>query len=219
MRTRRFCTCIAAVTVIALTTIRAEAQTTWFVDDDDLAGVRDGTSWETAFEFLQDGLTAAQAGDTVRIAKGKYHPDDDDDQPGPPGSTHTPGDRDASFVIEVGRIIEGGYIGNNTLGIDPDTQIPSIYETVLSGDLNDDDDLTLGLEQANRQENSRNVVRTDGASILTETKLRGVTIRDGHLTVPFGIFDGGGSGMRIRLDDDLTIEECTFRRNWTSQNG
>jgi len=111
-------------------------QTTWYVDDDALSGTRDGTSWTTAYQFLQDALTAAQPFDIVHMAEGNYHPDDDDDIP---ASTHTTGDTSVSFILLDRVEIKGGFIGNNTLGIDPNTRDWDAHKTILSGDLNDND--------------------------------------------------------------------------------
>ena len=83
------------------------AQTTWFVDANaNVPGPRDGTSWDRAYEFLQDALdpTVAQPGDTIRIADGTYHPDDTAANP-------ATGNRNASFVLLAHVIIEGGYAG------------------------------------------------------------------------------------------------------------
>jgi len=43
--------------------------------DDDASAPGDGTSWATAYRFLQDALAVAQAGDAIRVARGLYTPD------------------------------------------------------------------------------------------------------------------------------------------------
>jgi len=44
--------------------------------DEDATGTYDGASWENAYNFLQDALMFAGAGDEIRVAHGVYKPDD-----------------------------------------------------------------------------------------------------------------------------------------------
>ena len=70
--------CLSAILAIVVAA-PIGAQTTWFVDENSTVSppaLRDGLSWSTPFEFLQDGLAVAQADDTIRVADGDYHPDD-----------------------------------------------------------------------------------------------------------------------------------------------
>lgn len=139
----------------------------------------DGSTWSNAFKYLQDAITAAQEGDTIRIAGGLYHPDDDDDIP---QSQYTPGDRDASFVMRFGVVIRGGY-GDLANPSNPDLRDTTTYVTILSGDLEDNDNPNEGLEHSSRGENSKSVVKggdpsqdpLDGTSVLD-----GVTVTAGH---------------------------------------
>lgn len=98
------------------------AQTVVFVDGDATGPVHDGTSWCTAFTDLQDALTPAAAGTEIRVADGTY-------KPGP--------DRASSFRLKTGVAVLGGFAGCGAL--DPDLRDLSIYESVLSGDLDGDD--------------------------------------------------------------------------------
>ncbi|MCP4451474.1 MAG: hypothetical protein GY809_08435, partial [Planctomycetes bacterium] len=110
------------------------ANTVIYVDDDAPLG-GDGKSWQTAYRYLQDGLSVAaamveqEAPDAgtgggpvrksltiaklvvdpcsveIRVAQGIYVPDCNEDFP--EGSGH----RDASFELASGMVFKGGYAG------------------------------------------------------------------------------------------------------------
>lgn len=50
-----------------------QGQTTWYVDDDAPLG-GDGTSWDTAYKYLQDALADAVERDEIRAADGEARP-------------------------------------------------------------------------------------------------------------------------------------------------
>ena len=115
-----------------------------YVDDDAQPG-GDGSTWESAFMYLQDALAIATDADEIRIAQGTYRPDD---------SEHghaTPGDRSATFELVVGAEVYGGYRGcpgGDCLSGDPDERDTALYATILSGDLAGDDGPSLLRELA-----------------------------------------------------------------------
>jgi len=85
----------------------------------------DGSSWMRAYPSLQDGLAAAQPGDTIRVADGTYEPDN--------GAGITSGDRAASFEIPDNVTVLCGYAGYGAPN--PDARNVDDYPVVLSGDL------------------------------------------------------------------------------------
>ena len=94
-----------------------------YVDADATAG-GDGSSWASAFNYLQDALdqTVASQGDEVWIAEGTYFPDD--------GASVTVGDRTASFTLKDGVALYGGFVGTETSLVERDWDT---YVTTLSG--------------------------------------------------------------------------------------
>ncbi|MBN2592228.1 MAG: hypothetical protein JXA81_01885, partial [Sedimentisphaerales bacterium] len=103
--------------------------------NDDAAGANDGTSWINAYIYLQDALDDAKNSEKpveIRVAQGIYKPDQ--------GANLTPGDREATFRLINGVTLKGGYAGVNE--VDRNLRDIQRFETTLSGDLNDDDDLT-----------------------------------------------------------------------------
>ena len=81
---------------------------TLYVDDDAPPG-GDGSSWQSAFGYLQNALAYAadpvNAVTEIRIAQGLYKPDQG--EPGLPG-TPTAGDRNATFTLPAGIALRGG---------------------------------------------------------------------------------------------------------------
>ncbi|HLB75271.1 MAG TPA: lamin tail domain-containing protein, partial [Sedimentisphaerales bacterium] len=49
--------------------------------DADAAGDNNGSTWQDAFNYLQDALSAARLGDEIWVAQGVYKPDQDTDNP------------------------------------------------------------------------------------------------------------------------------------------
>jgi len=56
--------------VLACSTVHGA---TWYVDQDNVSGIEDGTSWSTAFTAIQQAIDAAAASaDTIAVAPGEY---------------------------------------------------------------------------------------------------------------------------------------------------
>ncbi|MEE8458731.1 MAG: choice-of-anchor Q domain-containing protein [Phycisphaerales bacterium] len=177
--------------------------------DDDASAAGDGSTWATAYRFLQDALIfASNPGNGVtiiRVAQGTYVPDRDEANAGGTG------DRETSFDLLDGVAIEGGYAGIGTP--DPDARDIVGNETILSGDLLGDD----GPDFTNNDENSHHVV----SAVLVDTTalLDGVTITAGNA-------DGGlvgsplrdGAGIWIVVGTPV-IKTCTIRENRATFGG
>lgn len=175
--------------VLALSTGWATADQVRYVDAAAAEG-GDGTSWVTAYRYLQDALTeAAGSGGSIteiRMGPGTYTPDR--------GAGHTPGDRDATFPLLDGVTIKGGYGGLSVPAADH--RDLDLFITTLSGDLaGDDASLFLNME-----ENSRRVLtgsNTDPAAVLD-----GVIIAASH----------DGAGVHIH-SGNLQLVNCVIRHN------
>jgi hypothetical protein len=168
-----------------------------FVDDSAVGGANNGTSWEDAFVDLQSALAIAKAGDEIRVGQGLYKP------------TTPGGFREASFHLVNGTTLQGGYAGVGAA--DPDANDPTLYETILSGDLNGDD----GPHFTNYTENSYHVARAN--NLGSGTRLAGVTMSHGSAAGTLvdcsstNLYSAGG-GMRC-TDSTLTIEDCLIEHN------
>jgi hypothetical protein len=192
--------------------------------DDDVAGANDGTSWENAYIYLQDALAAAIGGDEIRVAQGIYKPD--------LGGGNTPGDREATFQLINDVILKGGFAGANQPSIGrpnpPNRRDVEVYETILSGDLNDDDVDVANPEdlkdEPTRAENSYHVLTGD---LTDETAvLDGITITSGNANGPqlgdeypdkYRLQSGGG--MYNDILSSPTLTNCTFSGNSAEWSG
>ncbi|MCP3902588.1 MAG: hypothetical protein GY715_03045 [Planctomycetes bacterium] len=171
-----------------------------YVDDGAPAG-GDGTSWGTAFTYLQDALTAAAPGSGVceiRVARGTYVPDRDAVNP-----TGT-GDRLLSFQLINDVTLKGGYAGVGAS--DPDARDLVANESILSGDLAGDD----GPNFAGNAENARHV--TNASANASSAVLDGFTITGGNGTGTNTNPDRFGAGMLCQAGSP-TVRDCLFVAN------
>jgi predicted outer membrane repeat protein len=171
--------------------------------DDDANGLNDGASWENAYKFLQDALADANSSAKpveIRVAQGVYTPDSNSVEPN--GS----GKRGATFQLINGVTLKGGYGGFGQP--EPNERDVGKYETILSGDLDDDDRPDF----ANNSENSYHVVtgyQTNTMDITTEV-FDGFTITGGNANGPSYPNNQGGGML---CNSNTTVRNCTFTGN------
>lgn len=157
-------------------------------------GANTGGSWANAYTDLQDALAIALRGHEIWVAAGTY-------KPAGPG-----GDRTASFQLNSGVELCGGFAGNETQREQRD---PQKNETILSGDLNGDD----GPGFANNDENSYHVVVGSGCD--SSAILDGFRIARGNANGE-GADDGGGLFSK---GGSPTIRNCMFIGNTAGDDG
>lgn len=171
-----------------------------FSDRNATASPHNGSSWCNAYLTLQDALAVAAPNTIIMVAEGVYHPDRGGDQ--------SPGNRSATFHLQSGVTLLGGYSGCGA--IDPNARNVNLYETILSGDLAGDDRAGF----SNQDENSYHVVTAsfvDGTAVLD-----GFTVKGGNADGPDPELRGGG----IFIDaGSPTIHRCTFRDNRATLGG
>jgi hypothetical protein len=165
--------------------------------DSRAGGANNGLNWENAFISLQDALDIAQKGNKILVAQGLYTPDI--------GQNRDPGDYSLSFAIPNGAEVLGGYAG---LGdTNPDARDIAAYETILSGDLNDDDkgvrDVYDLYGEVSRLDNSLHVV--------TAYDVDNTTLLDGF-TITAGNSIEEGAGIQL-YRSDIIISQCTIEKN------
>lgn len=169
--------------------------------DDSATGADNGTSWVDAYKFLQNALSVAISDDTIQVAQGIYRPDESTSSPGGTG------DRTATFTLKNDVTLKGGYAGYGQP--DPDARDIGAFETILSGDLNNND----GPNFANNAENSYHVVT--GSSTDSTAILEGFTITAGNADGTLSSSQNVGAGMSIHQGNPKVLN-CTFKKNTTS---
>jgi len=179
---------------------------TIYVDDD--VAMFDGSSWANAFCCLQDALAEANIGDEIHVAEGIYRPDRRIEISGRSGVQITAsGDRMATFQLLSGVTIMGGYAGAGEA--DPDARDIDLYETILSGDLDNNDVNSPDdpASEAGRAENSYQVVTGSGTD---ETAvLDGFTITGGNAD----LYTNRNGGGLLNEYGSPQIINCTFSEN------
>ncbi len=164
-------------------------------------GDNDGTSWDDAYNHLQNGLAAALDGDQIWVAEGVYKPD--------LGFAVTTGSRNASFQLKNNVSIYGGFPSG---GCQLQDRNPAAYETILSGDLNGND----GVNFANNTENSYHVVT--GSNTDSTAVLDGFVITAGNANGAYPDPSGNGGGM-YNDSASPTLVNCIFRENSANIGG
>jgi len=180
--------------------------------DENAIGANDGSSWENAYNYLQDTLADANSAEKpveIWVAQGTYTPDSNSTVP------DGTGEREATFQLINGVSIYGGFPSGGAEFGDRD---PNLNVTILSGDLNGDDvevaypcDL---VDEPTRAENSYHVVTASGTD---ETAvLDGFTITAGNADATAPSSRGGGM---YNDAGSLTVANCTFTGNRASSGG
>jgi hypothetical protein len=169
------------------------AQTIIYVDAD-AAGGNNGTIWADAYLYLQEALADANSMEKpveIRVAQGTYKPNE--------GLVAIPEFdwKTTTFQLINEVTIKGGYAGIGEP--DPNTRDVTLYQTVLSGDLNGDDTLNIWLFEL---DNSYHVITGSGTD--PNAVLDGFTITGGNSMQGGGMYNDAGSP---------TITNCTFTRN------
>lgn len=129
--------------------------------DQNASGANDGSSWADAYSDLQTALPQGTATKPIWVAAGTYKP-------------HA-SDRKATFNIPNSVKLYGGFAGNETDLSDRDIQA---NETILSGDLQGDDNAVITDIEATRQDNSYHVVSIRGN--VQNVVVDGFTITGGN---------------------------------------
>lgn len=184
-------------------------QTQVFVDAT-APGGGDGTSWTQAYNDLQDALESATQLTEIWIAQGTYYPD------------RGTADPDATFILPGGVVLLGGFAGDETHRDDRD---PTLYESILSGDIgqrgfhDDNAEHIMSVRASSRFSMLEGLTFTAGAARRFGGALH---IEDGDIAVVNCRFVDNtayaGGGVFV-LESDSLFDRCVFESNNTLVRG
>ncbi len=149
-----------------------------------------GNSWESAYTDLQSSLAVAEQSSTIGeiwVAAGTYTPAGEG------------GPRESSFEMLAGISILGGFNGTET---SLDQRDPEANSTILSGDLDQNDDA------GTTTDNSYHVVVANGLN--ASAVLDGFIVQAGQAE---GSFPDSAAGGIYIVDGNPTIRSCVVREN------
>jgi len=179
--------------------------------DDSAVGASNGSSWRDAYTDVQDAIRNAMVlrgqGNEIRVAQGTYRP----------GLF-----RRYSFHLINGVTLAGGYRGIDpqTPG-DPDDRDVAVFETILTGDLNGDDDPDDFPRGPSYTDNAYHVFYHPEELALDATAvLDGFTVSGGNARAIYGGsgMSNHGGGMYNR-HSNATVKNCTFKWNSSDYSG
>lgn len=188
-------------TMLLFFTVYSSQATIWYVDSTNTTGIS-GTSWSTAYPELSSVFRAfgPAKGDTIWVAKGTYYPY--------PGTGRTD-----EFEIN-GFHLYGGFDGTETMLSQRDVKA---NPTILSGDLNQNDNSNIDYTESTRSDNAYSVVSINTGS--HPTTLDGFTMEGGNASgsTPGRQRYGGAlyvlKNTGVTASGDVIVENCVFRKN------
>lgn len=201
---------------LAVTSAAAQAEQYFVrIDGND---ANSGLDWSLAFKTLDRALTAAGAAgaDVIWVAQGSYTSTTLDG-----GTTN----RHRTFLVPTATQVFGGFLGPSAQFPNGETELTQrnteVNLTVLTGDLNGDDDYGTFPYNDTFGDNSYHVVTLRG--VAATTKVSGFVIRGGYADGPSDpagnwIGDDYGAGIFVAYIDNGAHSGALLNRNVVEYN-
>ncbi|AWV99631.1 hypothetical protein DJ013_16205 [Arcticibacterium luteifluviistationis] len=190
---------------------------TAYVNKSATPGSASGRDWENAFLDLQPALEIG-CPVNVWVAEGTYTP-----SKSPYGEENPTDPRDKTFYLHDGLKIFGGFIGNET---DIFSRDWNLHPTILSGDFDNDDNVTgelYNLRMNNNEENAYHVVLSVNDDFFTT--LDGVKVKGGNangsgriIVEGQDIHQSNGGGL-VTASSSVVSRNTTYENNAASNSG
>ena len=167
--------------------------------NDDATGLNDGSSWTNAYTDILDATAAIIDGREIWIAGGTYKP--------------APATQNGFVISKENVKLYGGFAGTEVTLAE---RVLGVNETIISGDINGDDDNILTVNSTKGDNTLRIIVLgTNSDHFLID----GITITAGMARANGTTACCTGGGIYNDGGDNITIRNCRFYRNGTSGEG
>ncbi|WP_299099155.1 T9SS type A sorting domain-containing protein [uncultured Winogradskyella sp.] len=186
MKTKLLVMCLFLGVTIAHSQVYVDASAT---------GNNDGTSWADAYNNLQSALNSNPAG-TFWIKAGTYIP----------GANRTD-----SFNLTNNQKLYGGFNGAE---VSLSQRNPVVNITILSGDINGNDNTLFSASDPNRVENSYRIINVSGDGVVID----GFNINNGNANGS-ATTEKEGSAVSINISSSLKINNCKFMYHTLTRGG
>jgi predicted outer membrane repeat protein len=198
----------------------------WYVTNTS-QGSADGTSWLNGSSSLQEIITNADVGDSIFVQEGKYYPSHYITYNTPFVSTLVSDSaqsiRDKTFLLKSGISLFGGFSGNE---ITLSQSNPSLYPTILSGDLLNNDAITGAgqtLELDDVVDNVFHVVCVQDPTVMIHVQGLIIEGGNGDETTDFQFLSAftrprtwGGALFICNTYNMFSMNNCIIRHNQSS---
>ncbi len=173
------------------------------------AGSNNGTSWANAYTNLRTALTNAPTGAQVWVAAGTYYPAS--------GSSRT----QCNIIADKNLTVYGGFPNSGSPGLAQ--RVPIVYQTIVSGDINQDDaawDPVTHYNDTTRDDNFYNVFNITATGTTSRTvTLDGLVIQSGNANSTSAGSGRYGGGIYVTKSSNgsstlnVNLTGCVFRYN------
>lgn len=176
-------------------------------------GLNNGTSWTDAYTSLETAITNSSSLNELWVAAGTYKPT---------GTTRT-----STFLMKNGSEMYGGFNGTETERIQRN---PKLNVTILSGDVNGNDNTTITALETTRQDNLYHVISVRGSVkdiivdgfTITGGNANGPTLTTGTASAQYFHTRGGAIYINTFTASDnagITVKNCIMEKNSGSDTG
>ncbi|HKX85259.1 MAG TPA: T9SS type A sorting domain-containing protein [Flavobacterium sp.] len=170
-------------------------------------GANNGTSWADAYTSLDTAINASTSANEIWVAAGTYKPS---------GTART-----STFLMKNSTKLYGGFIGTET---QLNQRNPKTNTTILTGDLNGNDNTNTIATESTRQDNAYHVITVRGnirdinvdGFTITGGNANGPTLTGGTASAQYYHTRGGAVYINTFAANDnavITLQNCILEKN------